>query len=57
VEKATKRPEESKGVTSRLETVEEATLTLVITLPATLDTFAFAEVAPSNFSKSILSPT
>ena len=57
LENATNLPEESIGVTSISETVEEATLIFVITLPETSETFAFADVAPERVSNITLSPT
>ena len=57
VEKATYLPDESIGNISNSDDVKVSTLTSVITLPVTLDTFAFASVAPGKDSNTTLSPT
>ena len=50
-------PDESIGNISNSDDVKVSTLTSVITLPVTLDTFAFASVAPGKDSNTTLSPT
>ena len=55
--KATYLPDESTGEISNSDDVKVSTLTSVITLPTTLDTFALASVAPGKDSNTILSPT